>query len=83
MKNFFEMFQHTKFHGLVSLPFLGALHKLFDGKEINQIKNAPKELCKNLSYMIFSGVQTFDFDAILKLISRINFLSKGSSLLNF
>ena len=82
MKNLYEMFQHTKSHGLVSLPFLGALHMLFDGKEINQIKNALSELYKNLSYMTLSGAQTFDFDAISELISRISSLIKGCTLLN-
>ena len=38
MKNLYEMFQHIKSYSLVSLPFLGALHILFNGKEINQIK---------------------------------------------
>ena len=55
---------------------------LFDGKEINQIKNALSELYKNLSYMTLSGARTFDFDAISELISRISFIIKGSTLLN-
>ena len=76
------MFQHTKSHGLVSLPFLGALHMFFDGKESNQIKNALSKLYKNLSYMTLSGARTFDFDAISELISRVSFLIKGSTLLN-
>ena len=82
MKNLYEMFQHTKSHSLVSLLFLGALHMFFDGKESNQIKNALSELYKNLSYMTLSGAQTFDFDAISELISRVSFLIKGSTLLN-
>ena len=69
------MFQHTKSHDLVSLPFLGALHIFFDG-------NALSELYKNLSYMTLSDAQTFDFDAISKMISRVSFLIKGSTLLN-
>ena len=62
------MFQHTKSHGLVSLPFLGVLHILFDGKNIDQVKHALIELYKNLSYAILSGVRTFDFDAISDLV---------------
>ena len=38
MKNLYEMFQHAKSHGLVSLSFLGALHMFFDGKNIDQVK---------------------------------------------
>ena len=82
MKNLYEMFQHTKSHGLVSLPFLGALHMFFDGKNIDQVKNALTELYKNLSYATLSGARTFDFDAISDLVGRVSFLIKGSTLLN-
>ena len=76
------MFSHTKSHGLVSLPFLGALHMFFDGKNINQIKNTTSELYRNLSSATLSSTRTFDFDAISDLVGRISFLKKGSTLLN-
>ena len=82
MKNLYEMFRYTKFHGLVSLPFLGALHMFFDGKNINQIKNTTSELYRNLSSATLSSTRTFDFDAISDLVGRISFIIKGSTLLN-
>ena len=82
MKNLYEMFSHTKSHGFVSLPFLGALHMFFDGKNINQIKNTMSELYENLFYATLNGARTFDFDAISDLVGRISSLKKGSTLLN-
>ena len=76
------MFRHTKSHGLVSLPFSGALHMFFDRKNIDQIKNTMSELYRNLSYATLSRARTFDFDAISDLVGRISFLIKGSTLLN-
>ena len=74
MKNLYKTFRHTKSHGLVSLPFSGALHMFFDGKNIDQIKNTMSELYRNLSYATLSGARTFDFDAISDLVERISFL---------
>ena len=80
MKNLYEMFQHIKSHGLVSLLFLGVLHYYFNGKELHQIKNALTELCKNLSYT--TGARKFEFGAVSELIGRVSFLIKGSTLMN-
>ena len=73
------MFRHAKSHGLVSVPFLGAIHNYFNGKEFHQIKNALTELYKNLSYATSSGARTFEFDAISKLIGKVIFLIEGST----
>ena len=81
MKNLYELFQHTKSHGLVSLQFLGVLCLIFNDKEIKRIKNALTELYKNLSYTTLSGVPDFEFDAISELVGRISFFTKGSNLL--
>ena len=54
----------------------------FDGKNIDQIKNAVSELYRNLSYVTLSGARTFAFDAVSDLVGRISFLIKGSTLLN-
>ena len=54
MENLYETFQYTRFHGLVPLPFLGALHTFFDGKIIDQVKNALNEPYNNCSYAILS-----------------------------
>ena len=81
-KNLYEMFQHTKSHGLVSLQFLGVLCLIFDDKEIKRIKNVLTEFYKNLSYTTLSGAQNFEFDAISELVRRISFLIKGSTLLD-
>ena len=75
------MFQHTKYHGRVSLPFLGALHMFFDRKNIDQVKNALTELYNNLFYATLSGARTFDFDVISDLVGRVSFLIKRSTLL--
>ena len=76
------MFQHTKYHGIVSLPFLGALHMFFNGKNIDQVKTTLTELYKNLSHATLSGTRTFDFDAMSDLVGRVSFLIKRSVLLN-
>ena len=55
------MFRYTYSHGLVSLPFLGAIHDYFDATNEQLIKNALAELYSNLSYITLSG-------AILNLI---------------
>ena len=82
MKNLYEMFQHTKSHGLVSLPFLGVFHYYFNGKELHQIKNALTELCKNRSYTTLTGARKFEFGAVSEVIGRVSFLIKGSTLMN-
>ena len=73
MKNLYEMFRHTDSHGLVSVPFLGALHNFFNGKELHQIKNALTELYQNLSYTTLSGAPNFEFDATSDLVARVSF----------
>ena len=82
MKNLYEMFQHTKFYGLVSLQFLAVLCLVFNDKEIKRIKNTLTELYKNLSYTTLIVARNFEFDAISELVGRISFLIKGSTLLN-
>ena len=81
MKNLYEMFQHTKSHGLVSLQFLEVFCLIFDNKEIKRTKNARTELYKNLSYTTLSGAQNFEFNAISELVGRMSSLIKGSTLL--
>ena len=81
MKNLYEMFQHTKSHGLVSLQFLGVLCLIFDNKEIKRTKNALTELYKNLSYTKLSSAHNFEFNAISELVGRISSLIKRSTLL--
>ena len=73
MKNLYEMFRHTDSHGLVSVPFLGALHNFFSGKELHQIKNALTELYQNLSYTTLSRARNFEFDATSDLVARVSF----------
>ena len=81
MKNLYEVFQHTKSHGLVSLQFLEVFCLIFDNKEIKRTKNARTELYKNLSYTTLSGAQNFEFNAISELVGRMSSLIKGSTLL--
>ena len=59
MKNLYEMFRQINSHGLVSVPFLGAIHIYFNGGELYQIRNALTELYKNLSYTTPSGARSF------------------------
>ena len=81
MKNLYEVFQHTKSHGLVSLQFLEVFCLIFDNKEIKRTKNAQTELYKNLSYTTLSGAENFEFNAISELVGRMSSLIKGSTLL--
>ena len=82
MKNLYEMFRHTKFHGFVSLPFLGVLHYYFDATDLKEIKNTLTELYKNLSYATLSGARDFEFSAVSDLVARISYLIKNTTLVN-
>lgn len=77
MKNLYEMFRHTKSHGLVSLQFLGILCLIFDDKEIKRIKHPLTELYKNLLYAKLSGAQNVEFETISELAGQSSFLIKG------
>ena len=75
MESLYEMSQHTKSYGLVSLQFVGVLCLIFDDKEIKGIKNALTEFYKNLFYATLSG-------ATSEFVGRISFLITGSTLIN-
>ena len=67
LKDLYEMFKDTNFHGLVSLQFLGALG-IFSGLDTSVPKYVITELYKNLSYETLSGVRNFEFSAVSGLI---------------
>ena len=76
------MFRYTYSHGLVSLPFLGAIHDYFDATNEQLIKNALAELYSNLSYITLSGARNFEFNNESDLTARISFLIKKISRQN-
>ena len=80
-KNLYEMFRHTKSHGLVSIQFLGVL-SIFFGVDSIQIKNSITELYKNLSYATLSGANNFNFNDISDLINALSFSIKKNTLAN-
>ena len=80
-KSLYDMFRHTYSHGLLSLPFLGAIHYYFDATYQHLIKNALTELHRNLSYITLSGARDFEFN-VSDLITRISFLTKSPSMQN-
>ena len=82
MKSLYDMFRHKYLHGLVSLPFLGAIHYYFDATDQRLIKNALTELYRNLSYITLSGDRDFEFNNVSDLIARISFLIKSASMQN-
>ena len=82
MKSLYDMFRHTNSHGLVSLPFLGALRYYFEKNNFALIKKPLTELYQILSYITLSGARDFDFTAISDLIAKISFLLKAASRSN-
>ena len=82
MKSLYDMFRHTNSHGLVSLPFLGALQYYFEKNNFALIKKPLTELYQILSYITLSGARDFDFTAISDLIAKISFLLKAASRSN-
>ena len=82
MKSLYDMFRHTYSHGLVSLPFLGAIHNYFDATDQRLIKNALTELYRNLLYITLSGARNFEFENVFDLTARISFLIKSISMQN-
>ena len=82
MKSLYDMFRHTCSHGLVSLPFLGAIHNYFDATDQRLIKNALTELYRNLLYITLSGARNFEFENVFDLTARISFLIKSISMQN-
>ena len=82
MKSLYEMFKHTNFHGLVSLPFLGLIQYYLEKNDFSLIKNALTELYSNLSYITLSGAREFDFNALSDLTAKLSFLLKHATLKN-
>ena len=82
MKSLFDIFRRTYLHGLVSLPFLGAIHYYFDATDQRLIKNALTKLYRNLSYITLSGARDFDSNNVSDLTARISFLIKDTSMQN-
>ena len=82
MKSLYDMFRHTNSHGLVSLPFLGALQYFFERNDFSQIKFALTELYSNLSYITLSGARDSNFTAISDLTAWISFLLKSATRSN-
>ena len=80
-KNLYKMSRYTKFHGLVSVQFLGVL-SIFFGTDPAQIKNTISELYRNLSYTTLSGANDINFDEMSDLISALNFFIKKIILVN-
>ena len=54
MKNLYEMFKHTNFQGLVSLPFLDLIQYYLGKNDFSLMKNALTELYSNLLYITLS-----------------------------
>ena len=54
MKNLYEMFNHTNFQGLVSLPFLDLIQYYLGKNDFSLMKNALTELYSNLLYITLS-----------------------------
>lgn len=77
MKSLYDMFRYTYSHGLVSLPFLGAIHYYFDATNQQLIKNA-----LTLSYITLSGARDLEFNNVSDHTARISFLIKKISRQN-
>ena len=82
IKNLYEVFRHTRSHGLVSWPFLGALHYYLNINEFKYSKNALTELYQNLSYITLIGARNFEFNADSDLVARISYMIKRITLSN-
>ena len=82
MKNLYKTFLYTYSHGLVSLPFLVAIHYYFDATNQRLIKDSLTELYRNLSDITWSRARDFEFNNVSDLMARISFLIKGTAISN-
>ena len=81
LETWYEIFNDTKSHGLVSLQFLSAFN-IFFGGNIELSKDTITELYKNLSFRTLSGEQKIEYEKVSDLTAHINFKIEHSNLVN-
>ena len=82
MRHLYDLLKDTNSHGIVPLPFLGLIQFYLEENNNTLIKNSISKLYYNLSYMTFSGVRDFKFEAVSDLTARLSILLKHATLGN-